>query len=165
MSESFFHSIRERYYPEREKLKERLDELAPKKRIVFTNGCFDLLHVGHVSYLSRARDLGDVLVVGVNSDESVRSLNKGPNRPVNAAEDRCLVLAGLACVDYVTIFSESTPIETLKLLRPHIHVKGGDYKAEDLPERAVIESYGGKIVIIPFVPGYSTTSILAGNAR
>lgn len=151
--------IRNKIYPDRNGLVEYLRLRRKGKRVVFTNGCFDLLHVGHISYLQQARDLGDLLVIGVNSDESVSGY-KGPERPLNRVEDRTLVLAALGCVDFVTIFSEPTPSETLALLCPEIHVKGGDYRIEDLPERSVVEGYGGKIRIIPFLEGFSTTSLL-----
>ena len=156
----YWETIEGKFFPVREDLKVRLDERRESQTIVFTNGCFDLLHIGHLSYLSRARDLGDLLVVAINSDESVRLQGKGPGRPLNTARDRALVLAGLACVDFVTIFPEQTPIETLGILKPGIHTKGGDYKAEDLPEKAVIDSYGGQIEIISFVQGYSTTALI-----
>lgn len=130
------------------------------RRVVFTNGVFDLLHSGHVTYLNRARDLGDLLVMGVNSDASVRRLNKGPERPLNPLADRMLVLAGLACVDYLVGFDEDTPEETLRILQPAIHCKGGDYRAEDLPEARVVHEYGGKVIVLPFVPGYSTTGLV-----
>ncbi|TGL57394.1 D-glycero-beta-D-manno-heptose 1-phosphate adenylyltransferase [Leptospira ognonensis] len=129
------------------------------KKVVFTNGCFDLLHPGHVEYLARARDLGDFLWIGVNSDESVSRL-KGPGRPINKAEDRAKVLAGLACVDGVTTFSEDTPLLLLSKVKPNIHTKGGDYTKETLPEYPLILSMGGEVVILPFLEGKSTTSIL-----
>lgn len=134
-------------------------KLAGRPGIVFTNGCFDILHKGHIHTLCRARELGDLLVVGLNSDESVRRL-KGPSRPVNSQADRAFVLAALSCVDYVTYFSEDTPVETILELSPAVHVKGGDYRAEDLPEKTAVESRGGKIVVLPFEKGYSTTQIL-----
>ena len=127
--------------------------------VVFTNGCFDLLHVGHVQTLSRARAEGDRLIVGVNSDESVRRL-KGARRPVNPEADRAALLAALRCVDAVVIFAEDTPVETLGVLRPDIHVKGGDYRIEDLPEAETVRAYGGRIVLIDLVPGRSTTSMI-----
>ena len=130
------------------------------ERVVFTNGCFDILHVGHVQTLSRARAEGDRLVVGVNSDASVKRL-KGPTRPINMEADRAAMLAALKCVDAVTIFSEDTPVELLEVLRPDVHVKGGDYRAEDLPETAVVERHGGKVVLIDLVPGRSTTAVIA----
>jgi rfaE bifunctional protein nucleotidyltransferase chain/domain len=130
------------------------------QRIVFTNGCFDLLHAGHVGCLQQARDLGDVLVVGVNSDDSVRRL-KGPGRPVNPQEDRTRVLAGLRCVDHVVIFDDDTPDALIAAIRPDIYVKGGDYTADALPERVLVESYGGRVVALPYLPGRSTSEIVA----
>ena len=129
------------------------------KIVVTTNGCFDVLHVGHLRYLQAARALGDLLVVGVNSDASVRAL-KGENRPLVSAAERTEMLAGLACVDYVTIFSESNPIALLSQLKPNIHVKGGDYTIDQLPEREVVEANDGKIVLGLNVPGKSTTDII-----
>lgn len=127
--------------------------------VVFTNGCFDLLHVGHVQTLSRARAEGHRLVVGVNSDASVSRL-KGPQRPINSELDRASLLAALRCVDAVVIFTEDTPVETLAVLRPDVHVKGGDYRVEDLPEAPVVQEYGGRIVLIDLVPGRSTTAMI-----
>lgn len=127
--------------------------------VVFTNGCFDLLHVGHVQTLSRAKAEGDRLVVGVNSDASVARL-KGPQRPINPEMDRAALLASLRCVDAVVIFAEDTPVETLRALRPDVHVKGGDYRLEDLPEAEVVQSSGGRVVLIDLVPGRSTTSMI-----
>lgn len=129
------------------------------KRIVFTNGCFDILHVGHVDYLSRARREGDVLVVGLNSDSSVRKI-KGKGRPINSERDRAKVLASLTCVDYISIFSEPTPERLIKDLRPDTLVKGGDWKVKDIVGGKFVVSYGGKVKRIPFVKGYSTTSII-----
>jgi len=129
------------------------------KVVVTTNGCFDVLHVGHLRYLQAARTLGDLLVVGVNSDASVRAL-KGENRPLVSAAERAEMLAGLACVDYVTIFSELNPIALLSQLKPNIHVKGGDYTIDQLPERKVVEANEGKIVLGLNVPGKSTTDII-----
>jgi rfaE bifunctional protein nucleotidyltransferase chain/domain len=131
---------------------------AEGRRIVFTNGCFDLLHVGHLRYLEGARALGDVLVVAVNTDAGVRRL-KGPERPLVTQEERAELLAGLRCVDYVTLFDEPLPNATIEALRPHVHVKGGDYSAETLPETAVVRAYGGEVVIMPLVPGRSTTEL------
>lgn len=132
---------------------------AAGRRIVFTNGCFDLLHVGHLRYLEQARALGDVLVVGLNADTSVRGL-KGPKRPVVPEDERAELLAGLRCVDYVTLFGEPVPNETLAALRPHFHVKGGDYEAESLPETPLVRSLGGEVVIMPLVEGRSTTNVV-----
>lgn len=129
------------------------------KKIVFTNGCFDILHRGHVSYLSEAKSLGDILWLGLNSDSSVKKL-KGESRPINPEEDRAAVLLALRFVDYVTLFSQDTPVELLHLMRPHIHVKGGDYKKEDLPEYPVVKQYGGDVFILSFVEGKSTSSII-----
>ncbi|MBI3909985.1 MAG: D-glycero-beta-D-manno-heptose 1-phosphate adenylyltransferase [Armatimonadetes bacterium] len=130
------------------------------RTLVFTNGCFDLLHVGHVRYLQAARALGGVLIVGVNTDASVRRL-KGPGRPILPLEERAEILAALACVDYVTFFDEPTPAELLAAIQPQIHVKGGDYREDELPEAPVVRAYGGQVVILPFVAGHSTTQIVA----
>jgi len=132
---------------------------AEGKTIVFTNGCFDILHVGHVRYLQAARELGDCLIVAVNSDESVRAL-KGETRPLIPEEERMEILAALECVDYVTLFRELRPDHVILQLQPHIHTKGGDYRAEDLPEAPVIQSYGCKIVIVPVTEGRSTSAII-----
>jgi len=134
---------------------------ASGKKLVVTNGCFDLLHVGHVSYLEAARNLGDLLLVGLNSDSSVRSL-KGEGRPVNTEVDRAIVLAALECVSAVTIFSDTRAVRFLELARPDIYVKGGDYTIETLDknEREIVEKYNGKIIILPVVPGKSTTALL-----
>ncbi|MEQ9365846.1 MAG: D-glycero-beta-D-manno-heptose 1-phosphate adenylyltransferase [Leptospirales bacterium] len=158
---AFYGSLGEKFRRDRNELAAHLHSSAfAHQTIVFTNGVFDLLHSGHVTYLNRARDLGHALVMGVNSDASVRRLNKGPERPLNALADRMLVLAGLACVDYLVAFEEDTPVETLEILRPQIHCKGGDYRPEDLPETATVEGYGGRVVVLPFVPGYSTTDLV-----
>lgn len=132
---------------------------AAGKTVVFTNGCFDILHAGHVRYLTAARELGDCLVLGLNSDESVRRL-KGPTRPVNTQEDRAEVLAGLTAIDYIVIFSKQTAGELVAELQPDIYVKGGDYCIEDLPEAKIAAQYGGKTVLIPEVPGRSSSSII-----
>lgn len=128
-------------------------------RIVTTNGVFDLLHVGHVRYLQQARALGDVLVVGVNSDACTRRL-KGASRPLVVQEERMEVLAALACVDYVTLFDEPTPEALLAVLQPHLHVKGGDYDIERMPETPVVRRYGGEVVALPFVAGRSTSRLV-----
>ena len=127
--------------------------------IVTTNGCFDVLHLGHLRYLQAARQLGDLLVVAINSDASVREL-KGENRPLIPEDERAEMLAGLECVDYVVIFPELTPIELLSELKPDIHVKGGDYKLEQLVEREVVEANGGKVIVGLNVPGKSTTNLI-----
>ena len=129
------------------------------KKVVTTNGCFDVLHVGHARYLQEARKLGDILIVAVNSDSSVRAL-KGEPRPLVPEDERAEMLAALECVDYVTIFSELDPIALLLELKPDIHVKGGDYKLEQLIEREAVESYGGKVIVGFNVPGKSTTDLI-----
>lgn len=136
------------------------------RRLVVTNGCFDLLHLGHVTYLESARQQGDALLVGVNSDEGVRQL-KGESRPVNSETDRALVLAALESIHAVCIFPEKTATRFLERAQPDIYVKGGDYTLDTLnqEERRVVESAGGRIVIIPFVPGKSTTATLAKIAK
>lgn len=133
---------------------------ASGRTVVATGGCFDLLHTGHVSLLRHARQLGDALVVLVNSDDSVRGL-KGPDRPVMAEADRARVLAALACVDAVTVFDDATPNRVLDLLRPDVWVKGGDYAADDLPEAEVVRRHGGDVVIVPTVSGYSSSRLIA----
>jgi rfaE bifunctional protein nucleotidyltransferase chain/domain len=132
------------------------------ERLVFTNGCFDLLHAGHVRYLQAARALGDALAVAVNGDESVRAL-KGPSRPINPEDDRAEVLAALACVDYVVVFPELRVTELLRSVQPHIYAKGGDYTVEslDAEERAALREAGTEIKILPLVPGRSTTSMIS----
>lgn len=153
-------------YAEDEKIYQLKDLLTPieqlkkaGKKLVFTNGCFDILHRGHVAYLQEAKKRGDILVLGINSDESVRRL-KGPTRPVNTLEDRMIVLSGLASIDFIVPFSENTPIHLIKILKPDIYVKGGDYTRETLPETPIVESYGGRVEIIPFVLDKSTTGII-----
>lgn len=139
------------------------DAKSSGKTVVFTNGCFDILHVGHVRYLQEARRRGDVLVVGLNTDESVRKL-KGAGRPVNPAPHRAEVLAALECVDYVSMFAEDTPVELIQAIRPDIDIKGGDYRIEEMPEAEVMRAIGGRVEIIPFAEtdseGFSTTDTL-----
>ena len=130
------------------------------KRIVFTNGCFDLMHVGHTRYLQAAKDLGDVLVVAVNSDESVKSLDKGPDRPIVPEAQRAEVVAALGVVDYVILFNEADPQDLIAALRPDILVKGGDWAAKRIAGREIVEARGGIVRTIPLVPGMSTTSLL-----
>jgi D-beta-D-heptose 7-phosphate kinase / D-beta-D-heptose 1-phosphate adenosyltransferase len=130
------------------------------KRIVLTNGCFDLLHRGHITYLNQARALGDLLVVGVNTDESIRRL-KGPERPINALDDRMQVLAALSCVDHVVAFDDDTPHRLVKAIRPHVFVKGGDYTRDRLPEAALVEELGGRVEILPLVRERSTTRLIS----
>ena len=130
------------------------------KKIVFTNGCFDILHSGHVAYLNQARDLGNFLVVGLNTDNSVKQLNKAPNRPINNEIDRANVLAGLSCVDAIVLFDLETPLELIKYLNPTILVKGNDYEVEKIVGYDVVKANGGKVLTIPFLEGYSTTEII-----
>ena len=131
------------------------------KRTVWTNGCFDILHRGHVSYLEQAARFGDLLVVGLNSDSSVRSV-KGPDRPVNCQNDRAQALAALSCVNYVVIFDDPTTVRLLDLLKPDVYAKGGDYTIDTInqDERKVVEGYGGSIELLPEVKGVSTTRII-----
>lgn len=133
-------------------------------KIVFTNGCFDLLHRGHVEYLSKASDKGDVLVVGLNTDASVRRL-KGESRPVNDEDARAIVLASLACIDAVVLFGEDTPYELIKVVRPDVLVKGADYKPEEIVGYDIVTSYGGKVETVDLVEGYSTTGTIAALKR
>jgi len=133
------------------------------KRIVFTNGCFDLLHAGHAQYLRRAAALGDVLLVGLNNDASVRRL-KGEGRPVQKAADRAYLLASLSCVSYVTVFPEDTPARLIGEVVPHVLVKGGDWKGKEIVGSDVVRAHGGAVKTIRFLPGRSTTSILARAA-
>jgi D-beta-D-heptose 7-phosphate kinase/D-beta-D-heptose 1-phosphate adenosyltransferase len=130
------------------------------KSVVFTNGCFDLLHPGHVRYLEEARSLGDALIIGVNTDLSVTRLKKGPGRPLTPEADRARVLAACACVDRVALFDEDTPLALIKLLAPDILVKGGDYQLDEIVGREVVLARGGRVVALPFVPGYSTTRLI-----
>jgi rfaE bifunctional protein nucleotidyltransferase chain/domain len=129
------------------------------RRVVFTNGCFDLLHVGHVRYLAAARDAGDLLLVGINDDASVRR-SKGPARPLVPAAARAEVVAALAAVDYVTLFAEDTPYELIRALLPDVLVKGGDWAADRVVGRDVVEAHGGSVLLIPVVAGFSTTTLL-----
>lgn len=133
---------------------------AMPRPLVFTNGVFDVLHRGHVSCLHQARDLGASLLVAINTDQSARRLNKGPDRPLNGELDRAAVLAGLASVTLITFFDDETPLELLRRVKPDIYVKGGDYDMDKLPETRLVGSWGGKACAIPFVHGYSTTSLV-----
>ncbi|HTV72983.1 MAG TPA: adenylyltransferase/cytidyltransferase family protein [Candidatus Acidoferrales bacterium] len=133
---------------------------AQQRRVVFTNGCFDLLHAGHVSYLQWAREQGDALIVGLNADESVRAL-KGPQRPIVPFADRAAVLTGLRAVDVVVGFWQRTPEVLLDSIRPDVHVKSAQYRIEDLPERLVVERGGGTIVLAPHIAAHSTTDLVA----
>ncbi len=144
----------------RETLKKEIDRLRKEgKKIVFTNGCFDILHVGHTRYLEGAKKQGDVLVLGLNSDESVKAL-KGENRPLIPENERADVVAALESVDYVTIFHELTPLELIEYLKPDVIVKGGDWKEEEVVGREAVEKWGGRVIIIPEIRGSSTTNII-----
>jgi len=144
----------------REELLRIIKDLKAKgKRIIFTNGCFDLLHVGHIRYLEEAKILGDILIVGVNSDASVQKL-KGPKRPVLPVEERTEILSGLGCVDYITIFDELDPLALITSLQPDVLVKGGDWTKEQTIGKEVVERSGGEVIIIPFVKGASTSNII-----
>ena len=137
---------------------ERVHQLP--RPLVFTNGVFDILHRGHASYLAQARELGASLVVGVNSDASVKMLGKGDDRPINTESDRQALLAALASVDLVALFTEQTPVQLIEKIRPDIYVKGGDYEIDTLPETHVVKTWGGKAVAIPFIYERSTTTLL-----
>ena len=129
------------------------------KKIVFTNGVFDLLHLGHIDYLSKAKDLGDILIIGVNTDSSAKRLGKGSNRPITDEVSRSTIIAALNFVDAVVLFSEDTPYELIKTIQPDVLVKGADYKPEEIVGYDVVTAKGGKIETIEFLPGYSTTGI------
>ncbi len=129
------------------------------KKIVFTNGCFDILHYGHIKYLEKCRKLGDILVIGLNSDSSVRKI-KGKNRPVTGQKERAAILASLEFVDYITIFSDATPVKLINMITPQILAKGGDWRKNEIVGGAHVKKKGGRVVTIPFVRGYSTTRIL-----
>jgi D-beta-D-heptose 7-phosphate kinase/D-beta-D-heptose 1-phosphate adenosyltransferase len=135
-------------------------ERAEGKHIVFTNGCFDLMHIGHTRYLQAAKALGDVLVVGVNSDASVRTLNKAPDRPIVPEAQRAEVLAALGCVDFVVMFDESDPLQLITAIQPDVLVKGGDWTIDRIVGRDIVEARGGVVKTIPLVPGLSTTGLL-----
>ena len=134
------------------------------KRVVFTNGCFDLLHVGHIRYLRAAREEGDLLVLGLNSDRSMREL-KGENRPLIPQEERAELLAALSMVDFIVIFDEPTPLELIREVRPDVLVKGGDWKKEDIVGGSEVEAFGGRVVVVPEIPGRSTSNLIAEIAR
>lgn len=130
------------------------------RKIVFTNGVFDILHPGHVDYLAQARDLGDFLVVGLNTDDSVKKLNKGTDRPLNDLNSRATVLSALACVDLVVPFKEDTPYELISLLKPDVLVKGGDYRIGEISGHDIVQEYGGRVAVIPLLDGFSTTALI-----
>ena len=134
------------------------------KKVVFTNGCFDIIHYGHIKYLEKCKALGDVLVVGLNSDSSVRKI-KGKNRPVTGQKERAAILASLQFVDYISIFSERTPVKLITKITPHVLAKGGDWPKSEIVGAASVKKNGGKVATIPFVKGYSTTRMLKRLGR
>ncbi|ACK42000.1 MULTISPECIES: D-glycero-beta-D-manno-heptose 1-phosphate adenylyltransferase [Dictyoglomus] len=146
------------------KTKEEICNIAERfreegKTIVFTNGCFEILHPGHITLLEKAKSFGDILIVGINSDESVKKI-KGEKKLIFDEKSRLKIISALECVDYTVLFNEETPENIISIIKPHIHVKGGDYKEEDLPEAKIVKSYGGKIIIVPLIEGFSTTQII-----
>lgn len=156
-----FHTLLKAKIKNRQELSSHLEELRrSKKKIVFTNGCFDILHPGHVDYLSQARDLGDFLILGLNTDNSVKRLNKAPNRPINNEQTRAMVLAGLSSIDVIVLFDEETPYELIKLIKPDVLVKGDDYMVEKIVGYDVVKAQGGEVVTVPFLEGYSTTKLI-----
>jgi rfaE bifunctional protein nucleotidyltransferase chain/domain len=142
-----------------EDISNTLHSARANKKLVFTNGCFDLLHIGHVRYLQQAKSLGDLLIVAVNSDQSVKKL-KGPTRPIQSEQDRAEILAALACVDFTIIFDEETPLEIIKKIKPQVLVKGGDWKISQIVGSDFVLSHGGEVKSLQFVDGKSTTRII-----
>ncbi|MBU1062099.1 MAG: D-glycero-beta-D-manno-heptose 1-phosphate adenylyltransferase [Candidatus Omnitrophica bacterium] len=132
---------------------------AKKKKVVFTNGCFDILHAGHIDYLERASSMGDILIIGLNSDISVRKL-KGENRPIVTQKNRARVLSALEAIDYITIFPSLTPLELIKKIKPHVLVKGGDWKIKDIVGSGFVLSYGGIVKSLPYIKGFSTRALI-----
>ncbi len=155
-------ALQQKIYPSREELSKSRYWPISDKKVVFTNGCFDLLHAGHVDYLMRSKDLGDVLMVGLNSDSSVRNL-KGSRRPVQNWTSRAIVLGALQCVDIVVGFGEATPLELIRFLRPAVITKGGDYVADEMVGRRFVQSYGGTIEILPMYGSHSTSGLLGDS--
>jgi len=151
--------MREKIKTEDELRKHIEQDKAAGRRIVFTNGCFDLLHLGHVRYLEEAKSLGDIMIVAINSDRSAAQL-KGPSRPINTEDERAEVLTALGCVDYVTIFDEPDPYRIISVLKPNVLVKGGDWTRETTVGRDIVEGEGGEVVVIPYVEGISTTGLI-----
>ena len=136
------------------------DRLANKGlSVVFTNGCFDILHYGHITYLQQAKKLADILIVGVNTDSSIKAI-KGRDRPINREKERCLLLSSLECVDYVVLFSEDTPYDLINMIQPHVLVKGGDWVPNEIVGNDIVNASGGKVMSLPYVDGYSTTDLI-----
>lgn len=148
----------------RDEIEKSLAPLRSSKKIVFTNGCFDLLHIGHVRYLQEARAQGDLLVVGLNTDASVRKL-KGPTRPIQSESDRAEILAALACVDYTVLFDEPTPEELIHQVKPNVLVKGGDWKIEQIVGGEFVRSLGGEVKSLQFINGKSTTALIEKSQK
>ena len=157
---SFHNQLKEKVVSQDQALKELKAWREKNKKIVFTNGCFDIIHPGHIDYLSQARDLGGILVLGLNTDQSVRRLNKGSNRPINDERSRAYVLAGLASVDLIVFFDEETPYNLIKLLQPNVLVKGNDYEVEKIIGFDILKENGGDVITITFLEGYSTSSLI-----
>lgn len=157
---AFHQQLKNKIVSKEEALTKLIPFRTKPSKIVFTNGCFDILHPGHVDYLCQARDLGNIMVLGLNTDASVRLLNKAPNRPINNEHARANVLAGLACVDLIVFFDEATPYELISFLQPTVLVKGNDYKVEDIVGFDVLKANGGEVITIPMVEGYSTTKLI-----
>ena len=157
---SFHNQLKEKVVSQDQALKELKAWREKNKKIIFTNGCFDIIHPGHIDYLSQARDLGDILVLGLNTDQSVRRLNKGSNRPINDERTRAYVLAGLASVDLIVFFDEETPYNLIKLLQPNVLVKGNDYEVDKIIGFDILKENGGEVITIPFLEGYSTSSLI-----
>lgn len=156
---SHLNQIKNKIIASKEQINQLVSQLqSSHKKVVFTNGCFDLMHLGHIAYLSKAADLGDIMVIGLNTDDSVSRL-KGPHRPIQDEGSRAYVMAALSFVDYVVYFNEDTPYELIKTIQPDILVKGADYKVEDIVGYDVVMAKGGKVETIEFVPGYSTSAI------
>ncbi len=151
-------------FVDRRELKKICESLKQKKKIVFTNGCFDLLHVGHVRYLQEAKKQGDILIVGINTDASVKRL-KGPQRPLQTEQDRAEILSALECVDYVALFEEDTPLRLIQELQPQVLVKGGDWKPDQIIGSDVVLAAGGKVLSLNFIEGRSTTNIIGRMDR
>lgn len=156
----YHHKLSEKRYT-RDELQKLLNLWAfQNKKVVFTNGCFDILHRGHVEYLCHARDLGDKLVVGLNTDASVKRQGKSPERPINSEDTRAIILAGLECVDAIVLFDEDTPLELIRFVQPDVLVKGSDYKAEEIVGYDIVKAKGGQVVTIQLVDGFSTTKLI-----
>lgn len=142
------------------KLRDKIEALKNEgKKIVFTNGCFDIIHVGHIDYLKKAKDLGDILVIAINSDKSVKRI-KGDKRPINNEFDRLKFLEAFYFTDFITIFNEDTPLNLIKLIKPDILVKGGDWQLEEIVGKEIVDEYGGSVRTIPYLEGYSTSNLI-----